>query len=76
MNFLKGILVLIGFCFIVWMIFKWSEDLCLDGGTYCQQKFCGDPPKIKACEQESIERWNKASPEEKAATNRVLEYGK
>jgi hypothetical protein len=70
---IKGVLILVGFCLIVWLVFKWSEDLCLDGGTYCEQKFCGDPQKIKACEQEAIDRSNKASPEEKARRKRVLE---
>ena len=61
---------------ILWLIISRSRDLCLDGGTYCQQKFCGQPDKIKLCDQESIDQWNRATPEEKAATKRVLEYGK
>jgi hypothetical protein len=65
LDFLKGILLLVGICLMIWLVLELSEKVCLDGGTYCQQKFCGDPDKIKACEQESIERWQNASPEEK-----------
>ena len=76
MNFLKGILMLIGFCVVFWMIFNWSEDLCLDGGYYCDQKFCGYPEKIKACEQASIESEKMATPERKAASKRIRDYMK
>jgi hypothetical protein len=76
MNLLKGLILISVFCGVVWLIFKWSKDVCLDGGTYCEQKFCGDTEKIKACEQASIERWNKANPDGKAATQRVLEHAK
>ena len=70
------ILIILGFGVIYWLILKWSEDLCLDGGTYCQQKYCGKPEMIKACEQESIDKWNKLSAEEKASVQKIIEYGK
>ena len=63
-QFLKGILLIVGIVLIIWVAQEWSKKLC--HGTYCELKFCENPEKIKACEEESLERWKNASPEEKA----------
>jgi hypothetical protein len=67
----QGLLILAAFILIVWLVHEGADRMGLNAVGYCEQKYWGDPKRIKECEDQQIEASKNRSPEEKARHERV-----